>query len=529
LSRRRVFLLVLALLAACSPVAARSQGIIANLQLDKFAFSPNDDGVTDSTVITYTLSDTATVHLLILGMDSVTVIDTLVGGIQQNPQATPASVTWKGTFSGGGVVPEDRYLVFLRARSATASDSTYLTLSVDLTPPQVMIVGVSPSTPFAPNVPGQPSPLKVDYVVTDPPPSDSVFVTVTLLDPAAAIIQTLVTTDQPVGSTLRAQWDGSGATTDGSYEVRIAVTDAAGQTANTSTTIDVDMNIPDLTITNLQANQDLPAIPDSLFGWAWDRSGIDSLFVRYSGGVEAFEQVTSTRLVLDTLFFAVQLVDSLTADGTYTLGFKATDRVSRERVVPFAITLDSAAPPAPVLVQPPSPTRSPTFLLDTAVNVSADTDVMRIFRNGTLLDSIFPNLPAGGNLPYEVPLLPGTNRFSAIAVDRADNVSPLSNEIVVVFDSAAGMSMPQPFVANNSFQINLSKPALVVTLKIYDLGGHLVEELSSGIVSTSVTISWDGLNGDHDLVEKGPLVAVAKVDYQDGGREIFREIFLFQP
>ncbi|MEE9269088.1 MAG: hypothetical protein V3V49_02400 [Candidatus Krumholzibacteria bacterium] len=529
MSRRRVFLRVLLFLTVCSPVAARSQGIIANLQVDKFTFSPNGDGVTDSTVITYTLSDTATVHLLILAMDSVTVVDTLVGGIQLNPQATPASVTWRGTFSSGGVVPEDRYLVFLRARNAAASDSTYLTLSVDLTPPQVMIVGVSPSTPFAPNVPGQPSPLKVDYVVTDPPPSDSVFVTITVLDPAASTIETLVNTDQPVASTLRVQWDGSSATTDGFYEVRVVATDAAGQAANTFTTIDVDMDSPELTITNLQANQDLPAIPDSLFGWAWDRSGIDSLFVRYSGGIEAFEPVASTRLVLDTLFFAVQLVDSLTADGTYTLGFKATDRVSRERVLPFTITLDSAAPPAPVLVQPPSPTRTSSFLLDTAVPVSNDTDVMRIFWNGNLLDSIFPNLPAGGDLPYEVPLLPGPNRVSAKAVDRAGNVSPFSNEIVVVFDAVAGMSIPQPFVANNSFQINLSKRALVVTLKIYDLGGHLVEELSSAIVSTSVTISWDGLNGDHDLVEKGPLVAVAKVDYQDGDREIFREIFLFQP
>ena len=111
MSRRAALLLLPLLIAVCMPGAVHSQGIIAGIQLDRFTISPNGDGVTDSTVITYTLGDTATVHLLILGKDSVTVVDTLVGGILQFPAATPASVPWDGTSSAGTVVPDDRYLV----------------------------------------------------------------------------------------------------------------------------------------------------------------------------------------------------------------------------------------------------------------------------------------------------------------------------------------------------------------------------------------------------------------------------------
>ncbi|MFQ5511474.1 MAG: FlgD immunoglobulin-like domain containing protein [Candidatus Krumholzibacteriia bacterium] len=529
MSRRIALFLAPLLAAACLPAHARAQGIIANLQVDKFTFSPNGDGVTDSATVTYTLSDTAAVYVLIVQSDSVTVVDTLVAGVVHNPQDTPASVTWDGRSQGGPVVADGRYVVFMKAQNASAADSAYLSVAVDLTPPQVTIVNVSPATPFAPNAPGQPTPLKIDFVLRDAPPSTSVFASVSIFDPSASVIQTVVNSDQPLDTTLQAQWDGTGTTTDGQYEARVVATDQAGQTATTFTAITVDLDDPDLAITSLPADQHLQAIPDSLFGWAWDRNGIDSVFVRYSGGVAAFEPVASTKLVTDTLFFAVQLVDSLTADGTYAMGFKAVDRVARERIIPFAITLDRSAPPVPTLVQPASPTRKPRFLLDvTQSPVPGEWNVMRIFRNGAFLDSVFPNLPNAG-LPYDAALLPGANRFTAVAVDQAGNGSAASNEITIVFDSAAGLSMPQPFVANDDFQINLTKPALTVTVKIYDLGGHLVEELSSSIVSTSVTISWDGLNGDSDPVEKGPLVAVARAHYLDGDREVFREIFLFQP
>ncbi|MDH3217631.1 MAG: hypothetical protein OEN01_15385, partial [Candidatus Krumholzibacteria bacterium] len=258
---------------------------------------------------------------------------------------------------------------------------------------------------------------------------------------------------------------------------------------------------------------------------AWDKNGIRSLSVRYSGGDEAFEPVQSTMLEMDTVLFAVQLSDSVTEQDTYSLGFRAVDNVGRETIELFAVTFDSIAPAPPVLDQPVTPTRNPTVLLDGTT--SPDTDVMRIFRNGAPVDTIFPNATVP-ELPYQLSLLVGENRVYAIAADAAANTSARSNEITVVFDSSPGLVISQPFSPNDAFQVNLARPARL-TLRIFDLGGNLVERLRHLDPASTITISWDGLNGDGEQVKKGPLVAVAEIQYEDGGNDVLREIFLFQP
>jgi hypothetical protein len=191
------------------------------------------------------------------------------------------------------------------------------------------------------------------------------------------------------------------------------------------------------------------------------------------------------------------------------------------------VTWDTVPPATPVLNQPPSPTRNSVLVLDGTV--SSDTDVMRIYRNDALLDTIKPNLPALPEFPYRMTLLLGDNRIHAFAVDAAGNESGQSNEILVVLDSSPGLLISQPFVPNDQFLVNLSRPASGVTLRIYDLGGDLVQILRDNATTNNVSIAWDGRNGDDEAVKKGPLVAVAQIQYQSGGKDVFREIFLFEP
>ena len=98
--------------------------VIDYLKIDQFHFSPNGDGSSDSLTVDYQLLTTASIHLLILEKDSVTVVDTLAAVIDQ-VAGIEHSLNWDGRDGGGTLVAEDTFLVFLRATTATESDSLY--------------------------------------------------------------------------------------------------------------------------------------------------------------------------------------------------------------------------------------------------------------------------------------------------------------------------------------------------------------------------------------------------------------------
>jgi flagellar hook assembly protein FlgD len=507
---------VIFLLVALS-VPSRAS-LISSAGIDR-SFSPNGDGIQDSTTVVYRLSDSALVYVIVFQKDSTSVVDTLVAGWLQPPD-TSFHVSWDGTLPGGSPAPEDVYAVLIRARDNGSRDSLFLETLIDITDPQIVVSNIDPPV-FAPSIHSQ---FLVDYTVFDPAPSlGSVSVKVDIID-TDGNTTTLSDSLLPADSLQRATWDGSSANKDGTYQIKIAADDGAGNSSLALSDINVDIDAPKITITSLTASSTLKVIPDSLMGWAWDRNGIDSLMVRYRPDPAQFETVTSTVLKMDTLFFSVILADSILDEQSHTINFRALDIVGRERLTSFSVTLDTTPPTPPLLDMPISPTREPSV----RVTGTVDTDalIVRIFRNGVRVDSV---TTGDTDFEFDMALLPGSNRISARAVDIAGNVSALSAEIEVVFDNSAGLFITQPFKPSDVFQINLSKLSTSVTLRIYDLSGNLVTVLRSDATSSNVAIPWDGLNGDGEDVRKGPLVAVAETRYQDGGREIFREIFLLDP
>lgn len=526
---RLLLALSCAILSVGTSTLTSAVPIIKNVDPDHSSISPNGDGDSDSMIIYYDLADTAmSVYLLITEADSITTVDSLVTGIPQGPSGTH-SATWDGTFGNGVPVPEGDYFIFLRAANAQTSDSIYVPISVDITPPQVIVTDHFPN-PFAPGSPDpeQPNQMTIKYDASDAPPSDGIDVWVVIVSPVGTVVDTLLpVTGFPSNGSYTETWDGASAAIDGTHQVRITARDPAANVDVVYSAFNADLDAPDLEVTDPDDAMSFQTVPDSLFGWAWDRSGIDSLFVRYSGGKENFEAIQSTTLKMDTLFFAVQLSDTVVEQRMYSLGFRAVDNVGRDKVTLFQITLDSTPPATPILDQPASPTRNPTVIIGGTVDPGAET--MSIIRNGIQVDSIFPNLPVAPQFPYELTLVPGENRVRALAIDKAGNKSDLSNEIIVTFDSSPGLVIGQPFRPDDSFQLNLAKPASSVTVRVYDMGGLLVESLHQPASGTSLAIPWNGLNGDREIVKKGPLVAVAQIRYQSGETEVFREIFLFQP
>lgn len=501
--------------------------IIDNVQIDHFHISPNSDGITDSMTITYALGDTATsVFFLILQKDSTTAIDTLVAGVP-HPAGTSTAV-WDGTDFNGSLVPEDNYLVFLKTQNTSASDSTYRVVAVDVTTPSVTITGLFPN-PFAPGSPAVGhSKLTIEYDLDDPAPSTTLTVRVRIHNPTGSAIATLFSdTTQASTSTAVATWKGTeGGSTEGTYQVKIDATDRAGNSTLVYSSFEVDRVGPKVTFTDPQPGGRFAVVPDSLYGWTRDSNGIGQLDVRYAAA-NPYLPVTNQFVVGDTVFFAVPLADSITTEGQHTIQFRAVNLTLRETVEPFGITLDTTAPTTPILVQPQSPTKFPVIQLNGTV--PSGTEYVRILRGGAVIDSVFHVPPAAHAFPYDLTLVVGINRITASAVDNTGNASPPSNEVVIIFENVPGLTIDQPFKPDDMFKVNLSRTASSTTVHIYDLGGQLVNALYSSTQSNIIEVPWEGTNGNFETVKRGPLVAVAVVEYVDGGSETFREIFLFQP
>lgn len=514
-------LLVLPVVFFPAPVASAT---IESLSVNPFYFSPARG---DSATFSFSLADTASVFLFVFESDSSTVVDTLIAG-QTRAGNRVHRVSWRGLYFDGTSAPEGAFLALLRADTGEEIDSTYSQLLfIDETPPQVFITLVDPGL----IVPGSSDPaqspdVEITCSVSDPPPGDSLEVDVVIYGPDGDLVDSLPERLVAANGVFKSTWEGENADDDGLHGVEVTVRDRALHSAKAKSYFDVDIGGPTITVISPESGEALRVLPDSLFGWAWDRSGTeDSIGVEYPGR-ESFLHVESTHASFDTLFFAIVLRDSIAEEGKLSFRFRAVDRVGQVRTKGYEITWDASPPAAPVLYSLPAVAHSPVVVLDGTVE-GVSTDVMRIYRNDALVDTIFPKLE--GRWPHTLDLTAGLNRIWAVMADNVGNVSPPSNTVEVTFDPSAGVHVPQPFRPGDSFQLNFAEIPRSVTVRIFDLGGHLVRVLEDRPASLYVTIPWDGTNGDGDEARKGPFVAVAYTELADGKNETHRRVFLFEP
>jgi hypothetical protein len=521
---RFVFAAATAAAVTGAPAVSDGAALIKNFSLHPYYFSPQRG---DSVTFGYELEDTAEVYVFVFEKDSVTVVDTLLAGVEQ-PDAVEHRVSWHGEYFNGTSAPEDTFVAYIKAVAATGADSLFSQrFYIDDTTPQIAITLVDPGL-IAPGStdPAFSAEVEVRYTVSDPPPSDSLEVSVVVHGPNAQVVETFPKKFILANSSAQAVWNGETATHDGLHRIDVTVRDRALNSANARGYVDVDIAGPTVHFTDFRSDTTVRVVPDSLFGWAWDRSAVrDTAWVAYPGSA-VFVPAPSNRVRSDTLFFALGLKDSIDGEGTYAFRVKALDRPGQETIKDLNITWDTTAPSAPVLYAPTGVSHSPQYLLDGKVGGDL-ADVLRIYRNDALADSVFPNIE--GQWPHLVDLELGRNRIWAVLADGAGNPSAPSNTIEVTFDPSAGLYIPQPFRPGNAFQFNVSGAEYGVKLRVYDMSGNLVRVFNAPWSGEFVSIPWDGRNGDGEKVHKGPLVAVAYVDSGSGKTDILRKIFLYEP
>jgi hypothetical protein len=531
--RRLIQLPLLAVALFCALADPAAAQLVSRFEVAQTVISPEGDGRQDTTRVRYALADTALwVSVVVLEADSVTPVDTLRAPAPDEPPQN-RDYAWKGLRWDGTPAPEGTYVVMLNAIGKSDPDSVlYLPVFVDVTPPRVQILSAIPN-PYAPGLAGVGA-VDISHVVSDTSPVAPGRVAdrldVAFAGPSGAPVAAAVTTAPPFtgGDGLYVtSWDATEAATtlvDGEYAVTLTLVDAAGYTVRTSYHFEIDTGTPVIGTTNLADNARVQVVPDSLYGWAYDSHAVDSLYVRYLSS--PYQLVTGTQIVDDSLRFALPLADSIPAEGTYTLALRAIDGVGRASTLGFRVTWDVTRPAAPRLDAFTGSWRGERYPLSGSVDNGGDaSSIVRVYRNGTPVDSAATVLSA--NFTVQVPLVPGRNELVARQRDGAGNLSAPSNEVVVTFQSAAGLFFPVPFAPGGTFQLNADRVARTATLRVFDVAGDLVTLFEDGSARQYYTFTWNGRNSSDRDVRRGPLVAVATITYDDGAREIFREVFLF--
>jgi len=520
--------------------------LVTEFGLSESAFSPNGDGAEDSTEVFLTLSeDSPSLAVVVYASDSTTVVDTLIA---PGPRSAGAhTVHWNGTNEAGQPVPEGLYLVNLTVQGTAASDTTItLPVAVDLTPPAIQILLSEPGI-YAPGLTGTPQVYSVTFLASNSSPSyglptleDQLLIEMIGANGALVTLDTFVNVNPDYDGqdgAYELTWDANlmQQVSDGHYRFDFELTDQAGHSASASDRPNVDIEAPDVGFLNIVEGSYLTVVPDSLHAWAWDRNGIDSLFVRYADSL-TYWFITNTRVLRDTTFFSIPLADPVGGEGAHRISFRAMDAAAADTgwvsTPSLRFDVDLTAPGPPVLQPFDGSWRNPTFSV--GGTWSSGTEVVRLHRNGALVDSVITLvLEAQGqdSLVFQVTLEEGMNVFTATALDKALNESAPSNEVRIQFIGNSGLYIPAPFGPNDEFHLNLLSAASRATLRIYDLSGEVVVVLSNGFPARNYAFVWNGLNGDGEPVKKGPLVAVTQAEYvtDDGSDVVFREIFLFDP
>lgn len=526
-------LLALATLVLPGLVSAQ----VSRFDVRETVFSPDGDGLLDSTRVQYTIASVATsLSLVVFEADGTTPVDTVRAPAQES-ETTLQTYYWDGRRFDDTPAPAGEYVVTLRMTPAIGSPVVRsLPVFIDVTPPQIQILSAIPD-PYAPGVAGKPASVQIAFVVSSTSPvatgrtPDELQVVFrnpldALVDPDVTITPAFTGAD---GSYTLA-WDASEdapTLADGEYSVTLTVVDAAGYSVPDTRHFDIDSEVPALAVTSLAANASLQTLPDTLYGYTTDERGVDSLQVRYRAA-DPFVDVASIVLRDDTTFFAIPLASLYPTDGVHTVDLRSGDSAGRLANLAFTVTLDRAALSPPVLEAFNGVSRINTYVLRGTADNDGDVGAwVRIRRNGVQVDSVSTLL--GASFTRTMTLTPGRNEFTAVLRDAAFNASAPSNTVVVNFNTAAGLYVPVPFPAGGSFAVNTARNADRVSLRVFDLIGNVVIEFERDDDATSYAFAWDGRNGSGITVRRGPLVVIAEVIYPDGEREILREAFLFNP
>lgn len=540
-------LFVLVIWALAQPAAA---DLITDLGVIPTPFSPNGDGVFDSTAVHYVLSAEADV--------AVTIRDS--GGAELEQHFFPAqaagehSVWWDGTVDGS-VVADGEYRIGLEADALGGPpEEDEVTCVVDTQPPEVLDFEAAPSR-FSPDSDGVADSLFVFLLLDHVEPSDQIVLSV--VDTSGADVAPLLS-DNGIDS-VAIYWDGrgegGGVVSDGLYIIELEARDAAGNLTEDGLLVDLDTLPPLLAAYLTDPDADEIRVADTLAltaGRAYDRAGVVSMEI--SEDEESWEDVAFSSP--DSLpAFAVRWAVTVTCttcgqtglDETRTFSVRGRDgsptatgqgyvnsETTANPIVTFDVVFDVAGPDHVSTVVTDD---DAVYLPGETITIESTFDAAGydVAADFSMVDSEFEESAvdvtplAGGvyRVEYTISLDNTLVPVSAAPVTvTATDVFERSDSGVVPVSVIEGGSGGEGLTVDaNSFDptagedVTISTPAASdgLLVDVYNMAGSLVRKLDA---DGAMSVTWNGKNQNGEFVASGVYFLWIRTGDSDNVRKV---------
>ena len=515
-------LLVTVLVALVAQSGPASGDILSDLGAIPNPFSPNADGVFDSTAVHYALSDTAAIVIAVADA-GMAAIDTVWAGWEGGGEHRH---WWSGLIGGAPVGDGDYYFVVTAIPKAGGIQEARLLFTADTVSPTVTELSTAPSR-FSPDGDGVGDSLFVSARFSLSGEHDHAHLRV--LDGGGEPIRELANATGVDSMSLF--WNGADASgaaaSDGLYHVRVDVWDDAGNGSWTGALVDLDTAPPalDAELTDPEDNETRVDTPTAvLSGSAYDRGGV--VAVELSLDSESWTELSfagpdtvywqhdldCTACVPDTLDERVT-VYVRARDGTPTstgLGHVNT-AAGAPPILSFDVVFDVAGP---VHDSTYIKDGEDTFVTGETIKFSTEWDDggYTIEADFSLVDSEFDtadvewsgSTPGLYSVEYETSmgnsLAPVYDAMIRVrATDHFGRTAADSSLTVTVVSGSAGPSGSK--LNRNSFNpeegetvtISLAAGVDEATVQIYNVAGTLVRTLEPAEDSS---VAWNGRNDE---------------------------------
>lgn len=539
------------LLLVVLPRPASSE-IISGIGVIPNPFSPNGDGVYDSTAVYYSLSDSAQIEL--------TVLDSTMAGVAVLPagweKAGEHRHWWDGSVGEAGRLPvaDGDYWFHIEATPVGAgAEEAYFRFVLDTTAPAVADLLVMPSR-FSPDGDGVGDSLLVCFTVEIGTPED--WVAVAVIDSLDEVVTELYRASG--ADSVSVHWngtDGSGsAVDDGLYSIHIETSDPAGNSLENQVPVDLDIEPPHLGVgfpDTALAEVRVDSTETIVQGWAYDRAGVVRLEISPDG--EDWEELAfSASDTSDAVLWAVSLactacvvdtLDEKTAvfirgyDGCATSGGHGhvNSSTSAIPVLSFDVVFDVAGPQhtsSSIMDADNTYLNGETVSITTSwddgeydieadfssVDSEFDSENVRVVDNGSGLYTVTYTISQENTL---APL--GNVAVPITATDYFDRQASDSSLTVNVEESPG---LPEGFsLDRNRFDPTDAEYLTVgvgdylgdVSVEIFNLAGTLVKTLKQ---TGGSPVVWYGKNASGDVVASGVYFLRIATDTGEAVRKV---------
>jgi len=535
-----------ALGALAVAVAPAEAGIISNVGAIPNPFSPNEDGIFDSTAVHYTLADSAAV-IVSVADSTLAELLTLWSG-----WGAPGEYShwWDGSVDGTPVEDGAYYFLIEAVPHVGGMEEADFRFLADTESPRVSFLSAAPSR-FSPDGDGVGDSLFVDAVVELSGPHDHVLLTV--LDTADSLVRSLHAATG--ADSVSECWDGTDdageLVSDGLYYVRLSAWDDAGNSADAGALVDVDtappalgVDYPDPDLGEIRVNDAVATIA----GWAYDRAGVTA--VEYTDDGENWYEISVGRA--DTVAWEFELAcascvpDSLdeavaisvrARDGTPTAdgGGHVNTETSAFPILAFDVVFD-VAPPIHDTTHVTDADAIYSAGQKISITTSWDASGYEVTADFSLVDSEFDSSAVVVHNPsaglYTVSYTTSTNNTFVPVYDAVVPITATdyfgrsvvdSSVTVTVLPAEAGptgLSLDRnAFDPTESEVLNISfgPGAGDVVVRVFSLAGALVRTIES---DGSTTVTWDGRNDSGDYVASGVYFLRIESETGDATRKV---------